>query len=243
MRLQQVVLECIIPIVIRQWTIRNFKSVGEAHLALAPLTLFAGANSSGKSTLLQSILLITQTLAARGTTQTVVLNGYITKLGQFDDLRNDATNENRIQVSWTLTPEIVEDRAMLRLRRAQSLLDSISCKLVFGPSDDPQPSEQLNPPLQEFRLTCALRKSPEHEGGEAFIHLTRKGLNRPEEDLAAAKRARAAVNFDFAIDLDEESLEYLQEEYADAQPIALFLAACIHARFPGGEIPMNVAKL
>ena len=35
-------------VVIRHWSVKNFKSIGHANLSLAPLTLFAGANSSGK---------------------------------------------------------------------------------------------------------------------------------------------------------------------------------------------------
>ena len=223
--LQFVSAGCILVAVIRHWSIRNFKSVGEANLALAPLTLFAGANSSGKSTLLQSILLIAQTLAARGTSQTVVLNGYIVKLGQFDDLRNDQSDEDRVHISWTLTPEVVEDRAMLRLRRALSSIDSVSCDVVFGLSDEPVQSEQLNPLLQEFRLGCALRQSSEQEAGESFVRLTRKRVRKSEEELAAPKRARVAVNLDLVVELDEESLEYLRDEYAEALPIGCFLQA------------------
>ena len=48
---------------ISKWRLFNFKSVRkETTVSFAPLTLFAGANSSGKSTILQSILLIVQTL-------------------------------------------------------------------------------------------------------------------------------------------------------------------------------------
>ena len=49
---------------ITKWKVFNFKSVKkETELEFAPLTIFAGANSSGKSTFLQSILLIAQTLS------------------------------------------------------------------------------------------------------------------------------------------------------------------------------------
>ena len=49
---------------IKQWKLFDFKSVrSETDLAFAPLTIFAGPNSSGKSTVIQSILLVAQTLA------------------------------------------------------------------------------------------------------------------------------------------------------------------------------------
>jgi predicted ATPase len=223
--------------VIRNWNIKNFKSVGEAHLSLAPLTLFAGANSSGKSTLLQSILLIAQTLAARGTAQTVVLNGHIVKLGQFDDLRNDASRDNTIELSWTIAPELLEDSSMMRLRRMQNRIESVACRVAFGLSDEKEQVEQLNPILHRFSLSCTLRQpaqegegSEESEGIEpvrkpSFIHLTRRGSPRPEEELTAQQRARTRVNFDLAIDLDEESKEDLRDEYPEAIPIGCILQA------------------
>ena len=49
---------------ITKWKVFNFKSIREeTELDFGPLTIFAGANSSGKSTFIQSILLIAQTLA------------------------------------------------------------------------------------------------------------------------------------------------------------------------------------
>lgn len=48
---------------INRWILNNFESINEEkNLELRPLTLFSEANSSGKSTILQSILLVTQTL-------------------------------------------------------------------------------------------------------------------------------------------------------------------------------------
>ncbi|HXR33520.1 MAG TPA: AAA family ATPase [Verrucomicrobiae bacterium] len=48
---------------ITKWKIGNFKSVRTSTaLDFAPLTIFAGANSSGKSSWIQSILMISQTL-------------------------------------------------------------------------------------------------------------------------------------------------------------------------------------
>ena len=71
---------------ITKWKAFNFKSIRkETELNFAPLTIFAGANSSGKSTFLQPILLVAQTLAHRVTSRPVVLNGAFARLGQFDD--------------------------------------------------------------------------------------------------------------------------------------------------------------
>jgi predicted ATPase len=220
--------------VIQLWTIKNFKSVGEANLELAPLTLFAGANSSGKSTLLQSILLIAQTLAARGSTQTVVLNGHIIKLGQFDDLRNDAGSENTIEISWTIRPE-VEERAPMRFRRITSRIESLSCQLLFGLSAEKNKIEQLNPILQRFALSCVLKDSDEEGPSSSSISLTRRFSQRPEEQLTAPQRAQVREDYGFKIELDTASLEDLQDDYPEADPIGCifqsFLPAALIVKF------------
>src|SRR4051794_5734799 len=71
---------------LRQWRIRNFKSIREANLDLAPLTVVAGANSSGKSSILQSILLATQACRQIRSDDAVALNGALVRLGRFEDV-------------------------------------------------------------------------------------------------------------------------------------------------------------
>ena len=69
-----------------EWTIGNFKSIGRpVTLRLAPLTVLVGANSSGKSTLLQSILMIAQTLQVESP-RALILNGQLVRLGYAADI-------------------------------------------------------------------------------------------------------------------------------------------------------------
>ena len=56
--------------------VSNFKSIrNEVDLNFSPLTGFTGANNSGKSTLIQSILLMAQSIPGNIIKPTVVLNG------------------------------------------------------------------------------------------------------------------------------------------------------------------------
>ena len=90
---------------IKRWKVFNFKSVRtETELQLAPLTIFAGANSTGKSTLLQSMLIVAQTLAHKVSSRSVVLNGALARLGQFDDLKCTDGDANQIVVGWVCEP-------------------------------------------------------------------------------------------------------------------------------------------
>jgi predicted ATPase len=85
----------------------NFKSIGktlivndedikEGKLEFAPLTIFCGKNSSGKSTVLQSILLLAQTLQNNVSSQTLVLNGPMVKLGSVDDIKSSYSNSRDV---------------------------------------------------------------------------------------------------------------------------------------------------
>ncbi|MFP1601897.1 AAA family ATPase [Microbacterium sp. 2216-1] len=68
---------------IQSWSIADFKSLGSADLTLAPLTVLAGANSSGKSSLLQSLLLLAQSTNRGGP---LVMNGALVRLGEPRDV-------------------------------------------------------------------------------------------------------------------------------------------------------------
>ena len=72
---------------IRSWRVKNFKSIqdGMDNLEFGAITLFAGANSSGKSSVIQSILLLMQSLST-STDTPLVLNGELVSLGTVEDL-------------------------------------------------------------------------------------------------------------------------------------------------------------
>lgn len=74
---------------LRQWRVRNFKSIEEATVDLAPLTVVVGPNSSGKSTLLQSLLFVHQSMtdSIPSDDATFSLNGDSIGLGAMSDVR------------------------------------------------------------------------------------------------------------------------------------------------------------
>lgn len=76
---------------IRQWRIRNLKAVEKANLDLAYLTVLVGSNSSGKSTVLQSILLAVQAAQAQTQGDVFPLNGLLAQLGEFKDAHSAFT--------------------------------------------------------------------------------------------------------------------------------------------------------
>ena len=92
----------------KQMSMTNFKSWRETGpVRLAPLTGFFGANSSGKSSLLQMLLLLKQT--AESNDRNLVLKtgsvqqGYV-NLGTAHEITFGATTEMILNLSWDLSP-------------------------------------------------------------------------------------------------------------------------------------------
>lgn len=68
-------------------SLRNFKGFDVLdQLRFKPVTILCGTNSSGKSTILQSILLLKQTLDSQTPNQTLLLNGRLVHLGAFENV-------------------------------------------------------------------------------------------------------------------------------------------------------------
>lgn len=75
----------------------NFKSIASVQLPLARLTVLAGSNSSGKSSLLQAALFLAQSIKAKA----LVINGDLVRLGEPKDVIRDGADELTLEVSFT----------------------------------------------------------------------------------------------------------------------------------------------
>jgi predicted ATPase len=70
-------------------TLENFKCFKEeTEFPLKRINLLTGINGRGKSTLLQSLLLMRQSIDYHFFTNEIILNGSCIKLGKFEDIRN-----------------------------------------------------------------------------------------------------------------------------------------------------------
>src|ERR1700722_15185370 len=85
------------------WRIKNFKSFADQpDLALANINVLAGANSSGKSSIIQSILLLKQTLQYGSDNRSISLNGPLLRLGAFDDVLNHESLSETIELGFVV---------------------------------------------------------------------------------------------------------------------------------------------
>lgn len=73
-------------------SLKNYKAFRKAEIELKPITILVGPNNSGKSSLIQSILLIQQTLESGNS----VINTSSKKFSSFQKLVNQYSNNNEI---------------------------------------------------------------------------------------------------------------------------------------------------
>ena len=81
--------------------LENFKAFGErVHIPLAPITLIFGENSAGKSTVLQALNLLKQTLESRETTALLLLRAEnaIVDLGSFQEMLFDHDINRKLSI-------------------------------------------------------------------------------------------------------------------------------------------------
>jgi predicted ATPase len=70
---------------LRSWTVEGFKSIASATVEFRPLTVVVGENSSGKSSLLQSVLLAAQAALIGSGGNVLPMHGPLVSVGSFGD--------------------------------------------------------------------------------------------------------------------------------------------------------------
>lgn len=92
----------------------NFKSVLKADVELRPLTVVVGRNSSGKSTLLQSVLALAQAVRNRSNSNQFPLNGEFVRLGTFGEVLNFRNSKESPEI--TIGFSVAADSRFARMR-------------------------------------------------------------------------------------------------------------------------------
>lgn len=83
--------------------IENFKSISMPEpIHLNKYSILCGSNSSGKSSLIQAILLICQSFSNRYQNDSITLNGHLVRLGSLQDIKNHFSEEDELTVCFTL---------------------------------------------------------------------------------------------------------------------------------------------
>lgn len=138
---------------INKWILDNFKSINrEKVLEFRPMTIFTGANSSGKSTILQNILLVTQTLQSPIASRSIVLNGWFKKFGSYSDVVNCRDYSKNIKIGFSLKDK-PSDRSEMYYRRRDipgtGNVVQTDCKFIVSADGI---DENLHPVLENMQM-------------------------------------------------------------------------------------------
>ncbi|RFZ47391.1 hypothetical protein MSS4_03389 [Mycobacterium marinum] len=156
---------------LRSWSLHNFKSVADAELDLAPLTLVVGANSAGKSSLLQSILMMAQA-AAETTPGGFPLNGLLVGLGEFTEARSDF--EGRTGENISIGGKLALPYPIGRRRPF--------AEPEFELDEDLEEGNESERPINAVAWVVNLKQDPESRGS-ALVHDSRVTLFRGSSKL------------------------------------------------------------
>jgi predicted ATPase len=108
-----------------RWGIWNFKSVGSGvTIDFRKITLLVGANSSGKSSIVQTLLLLKQTFQYGQAGNTILLNGPLVRLGNFDDVSNALNRQRSFSILFDLNVDEETLRQLANRPRSSGLFSS-----------------------------------------------------------------------------------------------------------------------
>lgn len=108
-------------------TLENFKCFKEeTEFPLKQINLLTGINGRGKSTLLQSLLLMRQSIDYHFFVDKIILNGNCVKLGNFEDIRNsDISRDENIILKYRFTYFFIDDKNSQYVNKIQLKIEYI----------------------------------------------------------------------------------------------------------------------
>lgn len=185
----------------------NFKSISTGNsIELRNFSMLCGANSSGKSSLIQAILMMSQTFSSRYDFDEIVLNGHLVRLGAFGDIKSHRSEKDPISVSFMI------ETTKLR-RDAQPT--AIEYKVTFGrrPGSSVSLDSDYHPVVLKAEIVLTRVQNSDK-------HVDRFEISRAGGKLSERGSGELGAGTIFRVDLVElpEMLTILKD-YPDAEVI------------------------
>jgi predicted ATPase len=93
---------------IKQVSLSNYKCFKEQVFELSDINLFFGLNGRGKSSVLQAILLMSQSIHETNSLKELLVSSNFLRLGNFDDIKNSNSNIEEIKFGFETDVEKME---------------------------------------------------------------------------------------------------------------------------------------
>lgn len=170
-----------------QIDLRHFKCFELLKLPLYPLTLLAGANASGKSSVLQAIALIHQTMREHEWSSRLMLNGDVVRLGSTVDVIDQVYGTHSCDIS-------LQDRDSTWFRwKFEGGRRDLSLKVASVSIDD---VEKLNPTGLRHLLPWPHGESSFTQRLQGLTYLTAERLGPREYYILADLQSTPVVGSD-----------------------------------------------
>ncbi|MEO7469677.1 MAG: DUF3696 domain-containing protein [Sphingobium limneticum] len=201
----------------------NFKAFNGLHdFRLAPLTILCGANSSGKSTFVQSLLLSKQTFEFSPEERVIALNGPLVRLGTFTDIVNyDSREQNEapyISIGWRQT--VIESKNIGTGRSYwpnEERLCGVGIKFTFDTASPGLDADamDLQPSLRDARVNAEFQSIDETEHALLFAIARNSARGRKIQYKSSAFDQEFIPGFKI-LDVDLETKEAAKSIWSDA---------------------------
>ncbi|HGE6659327.1 TPA: DUF3696 domain-containing protein [Serratia marcescens] len=173
--------------------IKNFKSIEMSEsINLNEFSILCGSNSSGKSSLIQAILLLCQSFTSKYQDESIILNGHLVRLGAFSDIKKHKSEDNNICLSFSLPLKN-------KMYYSPSAM-KISCELVIGHKGKKSSKEdEYHPLILRSKVIVSAK-------GEDGVYV--------DTDIVETKLIDGNSKYDYEVSLSKSS-EYdrLNSEY------------------------------
>lgn len=162
---------------INTFKIRNFKSFSSnEEIKLAPITLIYGPNSSGKSSIIQALMMLKQTIDKENGQGSLETEGDLISLGSFNNIVHNHNNSSEVKLTIHYTANF----------KAQDFKLEKSYNMPFGNSETrcvelTYGLTNKKPILNEFSFNCSDRVKYSlfrgRETSDGFIYSLQEGNN------------------------------------------------------------------
>lgn len=185
-------------------SIENFKSIKDLpKYEIKPLTILSGVNSSGKSSFIQLLLLLKQTIDLDSTKHQLFLNGDLYFVKNYQDILTGKKLENKLKVTLEFSKaEILKHNSEYRTRIFDRLEDfSLKVEINYDYIND-------TIRIPEFVITYLL---PEGDKKEQFIRF----ISEFSDDWKYSIKANNAL---YGADLWESNLDIFDIGFSSIYP-------------------------